>query len=269
MKIFKSFNILNKEINFNEKVGFVPTMGALHNGHLNLIKEAKKKTKKVLVSIYVNPTQFNNKKDFQNYPRNLNKDIIILKKHKVDYLFIPNHKEIYKNVIIKKFKISKKDKVLCAKSRNGHFEGVLTVVNRFMQEIKSKYIFFGNKDFQQVYLIKKYLQDKFDTKIKICKTIRNKNKLPLSSRNILLSNSSLKRSEKISNLLFNFKNKILKKAKNVKLKNSYKIKIIKLCDKLEYFEIRNSVNLSSNIDKKKFKIFVAYYQKNVRLIDNV
>tara|TARA_B100001540_G_scaffold165653_1_gene146556 strand:+ start:1186 stop:1995 length:810 start_codon:yes stop_codon:yes gene_type:complete len=269
MKIFKSFNILNKEINFNEKVGFVPTMGALHSGHLNLIKEAKKKTKKVLVSIYVNPTQFNNKKDFQNYPRNFNKDIIILKKHKVDYLFIPNHKEIYKNGIIKKFKIFKKDKVLCAKSRNGHFEGVLTVVNRFMHEIKSKYIFFGNKDFQQVYLIKKYLQDKFDTKIKICKTIRNKNKLPLSSRNILLSNSSLKRSEKISNLLFNFKNKILKKAKNVKLKNSYKKKIIKLCDKLEYFEIRNSGNLSSNIDKKKFKIFVAYYQKNVRLIDNV
>ena len=94
MKIFKSFNILNKEINFNEKVGFVPTMGALHSGHLNLIKEAKKKTKKVLVSIYVNPTQFNNKKDFQNYPRNFNKDIVILKKHKVDYLFIPNHKEI-------------------------------------------------------------------------------------------------------------------------------------------------------------------------------
>ena len=85
----------------------------------------------------------------------------------------------------------------------------------------------------------------------------------------MLSNSSLKRSEKISNLLFNFKNKILKKAKNVKLKNFYKKKIIKLCDKLEYFEIRNSENLSSNIDEKKFKIFVAYYQKNVRLIDNV
>ena len=85
----------------------------------------------------------------------------------------------------------------------------------------------------------------------------------------MLSNSSLKRSDKISNFLFNFKNKILKKAKNVKLKNSYKIKIIKLCDKLEYFEIRNSVNLSSNKYKKKFKIFVAYYQKNVRLIDNV
>ena len=102
MKIFKSFNILNKEINFKETVGFVPTMGSLHEGHISLIKSAKKKSKQVLVSIFVNPTQFNEKKDFFKYPRNLKKDLIILKKYKVDYLFIPNNSEIYKKNVKKK-----------------------------------------------------------------------------------------------------------------------------------------------------------------------
>ena len=89
MKIFKSFNVLNKEINFNENIGFVPTMGSLHDGHLSLIKIAKKQSKKVLVSIFVNPSQFNDKKDFNKYPRNLNKDIYNLRKLKINYLFIP------------------------------------------------------------------------------------------------------------------------------------------------------------------------------------
>ena len=102
MKIFKSFNILNKEINFNHNIGFIPTMGSLHKGHLSLIKIAKNKSKKILVSIYINPSQFNDKKDFLKYPRSLKKDISILKKLKVDYLFLPHDREIYKKGIKKK-----------------------------------------------------------------------------------------------------------------------------------------------------------------------
>jgi len=269
MKIFKSFNVLNKEINFNENIGFVPTMGSLHEGHLSLIKIAKKKSKKVLVSIFVNPSQFNDKNDFIKYPRNLKKDIYILRNMKINYLFLPNNREIYKKRIKKKLMISKKDKILCAKYRKGHFEGVLAVVSRFMENIHSKYLFLGEKDFQQFYLIKKYLQNKFKTKIIGCKTIRNKNKLPLSSRNKLLSKILLKKSEKISKLLFNFRSKISKDFKNIKLLNSYKSKINKLCDKIEYFEIRNLSNLSKEISKKNFKIFIAYKVNKVRLIDNV
>ena len=269
MKIFKSFNVLNKEINFNENIGFVPTMGSLHEGHLSLIKIAKKKSKKVLVSIFVNPSQFNDKNDFIKYPRNLKKDIYILKKLKVNYLFLPNNNEVYKKGIKKKLMILKKDKILCAKYRKGHFEGVLAVVNRLMKNIHSKYLFLGEKDFQQVYLIKKYLQHKFKTKIIGCKTIRNKNKLPLSSRNKLLSKILLKKSEKISKLLFNFRNKIYKDFKNIKLLNSYRSKINVLCDKIEYFEIRNLTNFSKKISKKNFKIFIAYKVNKVRLIDNV
>jgi cytidyltransferase-related domain len=172
MKIFKSFNVLNKEINFNEIIGFVPTMGSLHDGHLSLIRSAKKKSKKVLVSIFINPTQFNEKKDFDKYPRNLKKDISILKRLKVNYLFLPSKKEIYQKGINKKINILQNDKILCAKYRNGHFEGVLAVVNRFMENIKAKYIFFGEKDFQQIYLIKKYLQKKFSIKIICCRSVR-------------------------------------------------------------------------------------------------
>ena len=269
MKIFKSFKILNKEIDFNESIGFVPTMGTLHNGHLSLIKVAKKKSKKVLVSIFINPTQFNDKKDFLDYPRNINKDILALKKLKVNYLFLPHKNEIYKKGTPKKINISLNDKILCSKYRKGHFEGVLAVVDRLMSEIRAKYIFFGEKDFQQVYLIKKYLKKIHKTKIITCKTIRNKNKLALSSRNLLLSQKLISKCEQISKNLFHYKNKILKDFKNIVLLNEYKLKIMMLCDKVEYFEIRNSINLSKRFSKKNFRIFIAYKQKGIRLIDNI
>ena len=118
MKIITNILDLNKAIYNFKNIGFVPTMGGIHKGHLSLIKNSQKKCKKTLVSIFVNPSQFNDKKDYKNYPRNLNKDIKILKKYKVDYLFIPEVKEIYKNKM-KKFILKKSEKVLCAKSRKG------------------------------------------------------------------------------------------------------------------------------------------------------
>ena len=269
MKIIKSFKVLKKEINFNENIGFVPTMGSLHYGHLSLVNIAKKKSKKVLVSIFINPSQFNDKKDFDNYPRNIKKDILILKKLKIDYLFLPDQKEIYKKKIDKKIRILKKDKILCAKHRKGHFEGVLAVVKRLLSNIKANYIFLGEKDFQQIFLIKKYLEKKFTTKVISCKIIRNKNQLPLSSRNNLLNNRSLKKSEKISKLLLQFKKRIIFNFKNINLLNDYKNKIDQLCDKIEYLEIRNKNNLSNKINCKNFKIFIAYKINKIRLIDNL
>ena len=160
MIIFKSINKLNKEVNFKANIGFVPTMGALHKGHISLINSSKKKCKKTLVSIFINPSQFNKKSDLQNYPRNLKKDIKILKKHKVDYLLIPRTKEIYEKNREKKIKLSKKDKIMCAKYRPGHFEGVLAVINQFLKKIKPKKIFLGDKDYQQLFLIKKLIKKK-------------------------------------------------------------------------------------------------------------
>ena len=178
MIIFKSINKLNKKVNFKANVGFVPTMGALHKGHISLIKESKKKCNKTLVSIFINPSQFNNKKDLINYPKNLYKDIKVLKKIKIDYLLIPKISEIYKNKKNMKIKLDKKDKILCAKYRPGHFEGVLAVINQFLLKIKPKFIFLGEKDFQQIFLIKKFIRNRFKTKIKQCKTVRFINLLP-------------------------------------------------------------------------------------------
>ena len=268
MKIIKSFKVLKQEINFSQNIGFVPTMGSLHKGHLSLINIAKKKSKRVLVSIFVNPSQFNDKKDYQNYPRELENDILKLKKYSVDYLFLPTESEIYQKKINKKINISNNDKILCAKHRKGHFEGVLAVVNRLLQNINSKYVFFGEKDYQQIFLIKKYLK-KFKNKIIICNTVRNKNFLPLSSRNKLLSKISLLKAEKISQLILNFKKKILTNFSNINLLNHYKTIIREHCDNIEYLEVRNKNNLSLSVKKNNFKIFIAYNINKIRLIDNV
>ena len=127
MKIITSIFNLNKEIKNYKNVGFVPTMGGIHKGHISLIKASQKKKSKTIVSIFINPAQFNKKSDFKKYPRNIKKDIAILKKLNVDYLFTPNAKDVYR-FKSKKFNLKKSDKILCAKSRNGHFEGVLDVM---------------------------------------------------------------------------------------------------------------------------------------------
>ena len=269
MIIFKSLNRLNKEVNFKANIGFVPTMGSLHNGHISLIKSSKKICKKTLVSIFINPSQFNKKSDLDNYPRNLKKDIRLLKKLKVDYLLTPNAGEIYKNKKNSKIKINKKDKIMCAIYRPGHFEGVLAVINQFLEKFKPKYIFFGEKDFQQLLLIKRFIKNKFKTKILSCSTIRDKNNVALSSRNILLNVNDIKKSSFIANLLLKFKNKLKKKISLKKKINNiiFEINSIKNI-KIEYLEIRNKNNLSKNYNKNNFKIFLAYYNKKIRLIDN-
>ena len=269
MIIFKSLNRLNKEVNFKANVGFVPTMGSLHKGHISLIKSSKKICKKTLVSIFINPSQFNKVNDLKNYPRNLNRDIKILKKLKVDYLLTPNVSDIYRSEKNKKIKLNKKDKIMCALYRPGHFEGGLAVINQFLQRFKPKCIFFGEKDYQQLFLIKKFIKNKFKTRIFSCSTIRDKSKLALSSRNILLSDNDIKKSSFIAKLLLKFKYKI---KKNISLKKNlnnivFKINSIKNI-KIEYLEIRNKNNLSKNYNKNNFKIFLAYYNKKIRLIDN-
>ena len=269
MIIFKSINKLNKEVNFKANIGFVPTMGSLHEGHISLIKSSKKNCKKTLVSIFINPSQFNKKKDLENYPKNLKKDMKILKKLKVDYLLIPRTKEIYKSNQDKKIKLIKKDKIMCSLHRPGHFEGVLAVINQFLKKTKPTSIFLGEKDYQQLILIKKFINKNFKVRVFACKTIRDKNKVALSSRNSLLSKTDLKKSSYIAGLLLNLKKELKRNIYfKYKIKNIYKkINNIKNI-KVEYLEIRNKKNLLKNYNSSNFKIFLAYYNKNIRLIDN-
>ena len=268
MIIFKSINKLKKKVNIKANVGFVPTMGSLHKGHIALIKKSKQKCTKTLVSIFVNPSQFNKSTDFIKYPRNLNKDLKILKKLKVDYVLVPSIKDIYKTKEQMKIKIKNEDKILCSKYRPGHFEGVLGVISVFLKNIKAKYMFLGNKDFQQIFLIKKYLGNKFSTKIINCKTIRFKNLLAYSSRNNLLSKKNIKNGILISSIIKKFYNQISRDFSKTKEIENIKHKISGICSRVEYLEIRNKNNLKTNINKNNFKIFVAYYFGTVRLIDN-
>ena len=268
MIIFKSINKLKNQVNFKAKVGFVPTMGSLHKGHISLIKISKKECNKTLVSIFVNPSQFNKNNDYKKYPRDLKNDLKILKRLKVDYVLIPSIKEIYKKKSQMKIKLKKNDKILCAKYRPGHFEGVLGVISIFLKSIKAKLMFLGDKDFQQVYIIRKYLEKKFKTKIINCKTIRLKNCFPYSSRNKLLSKKKINNGISISNLLKRYHKNISKEFSKIKEIESIYDRISKKCSRIEYLEIRNKNNLSKNINKKNFKIFIAYYFGKVRLIDN-
>mgnify|MGYP005744807781 FL=1 len=176
MKILLNNTSLFKSLRPFNDLGFVPTMGGIHKGHLSLINKSNKLCKKTIVSIFVNPKQFNNKKDLKSYPRNLKKDLKILKKSKkVDFVYLPKFNDIYKDKNKPKIKLLKKDKILCAKFRKGHFEGVLDVMNKLTKIVKPKKIFMGEKDFQQLYLVKKQLERIYKTKVIPCKKISDKN----------------------------------------------------------------------------------------------
>ena len=266
MKIYKNKYRLINEINKFKSLSFIPTMGALHEGHISLIKKARKKFNKIIVSIYVNPKQFENKIDFKNYPVNFQNDIKLLKKNKVDYLFIPNFKQIFSfkprhNIYVDKF-----EKKLCGKHRAGHFKGVIEVVNRLLEIINPRFLYLGVKDFQQMILIKNHIKKtKIKTKIISCKTIRDKNGLALSSRNQLLNTKERKIAGNIVNFLKRNKKRI--NSRNI---NKFKMVILnKGISKIDYVKILNvkSLNYANRVNKN-CRVFIAYYIREIRLIDN-
>ena len=166
MKLFINKKKLQKEIKKINNINYVPTMVALHKGHESIIKKSLKKSGKTLVSIFVNPKQFNNKRDLNTYPKNNKNDLKILKKLKVDYLFKPSFSDIYNFKTKNKIYLDKFSNELCGQFRKGHFRGVIDVVNRFIEIIEPKRILLGNKDYQQLFLIKKHVKkNKINTKI--------------------------------------------------------------------------------------------------------
>ena len=269
MKILLNNSDLNEALYDVSNLGFVPTMGSLHNGHISLIKKSLKECKKTIVSIFVNPTQFNNKYDYKRYPRNNKNDLSILKKLRVNLLYLPKKNDVYHFKRKSLIRINKKDKILCAKFRKGHFEGVLDVMDRLTKIINPQKIYMGEKDFQQLYLVKKYIKKKCKSKIISCKIIRDKNKLALSSRNLLLNKTELLKAGKIAKNLISFKKKLIKN-KNLKMFLSNKKKeLINLYNiKIDYLELRNISNLKNTNKLRNSKLFFAYYINNVRLIDN-
>ena len=274
MKLIRKINDLNKAIRKENDLGFIPTMGSLHKGHKFLINLSKKRCNKTIVSIFINPTQFNNKNDYISYPRNLNNDLKILKKLKVDFVYLPSINQIYKNKKLPKIILKKSQKILCAKFRKGHFEGVLNVLNRFVKLISPKIMFMGEKDYQQYFLTKNLISQNYKTIVYPCKTIRSSNGMALSSRNKLLNRSDLKTSGFIANKLLKLKISLSKKniidsRQSKKLIQKIKKQLVnKFNIKIEYMECRNLMKLTTDLDNKPFKLFVSYYINNIRLIDN-
>lgn len=269
------YRLLNKQRSFSTKIGLVPTMGSLHMGHLSLIEVAKRKSDFVWVTIFINPTQFNDVNDFKSYPKEIDGDIKKIRSiSKEINIFIPSVNEMYpENISLEKFNFGDIDNILEGKFRPNHFNGVATIVKKLFEIFKPYFVFFGEKDFQQTLIIKKIIYKFFpDINIIICPTIRDKNGLALSSRNKLISKNSLSKCGIIfETLQFAKANYIKVNFVDLLVIIKSKIEIIKNFE-LEYFEIRDEENLviyNQNDYKKSFRGFISVKVEGVRLIDNL
>lgn len=252
----------------SKKINFIPTMGNLHDGHMSLIKKAKKSECLNLVSIYINPLQFNDKYDLKKYPRTIQEDLIKLKKIDVDIVFIPNG--IFNTTNSFTVNLGDIAKKLCGVKRKGHFEGVATIILKFLLLIRPDKIFLGEKDFQQILIIKKLIKDfNFDTKVVLVKTHRDKNGVALSSRNQFVKNSELLK-EVFKNLKF-IRERILSGKFSLlqldRLKDNLKSSGI---DEVNYLELLKESDLTA-LDSRpsKCRLFISVRIENVNLIDNL
>ena len=290
MKIIKDISSLQKNLKLYKDhiytVGFIPTMGSLHKGHVSLIEKSIQENNRTICSIYINPTQFNNNSDLQKYPKNHIEDLDILQKTGCDIVFLPTDHEMYGNKIHSdNYEIDGALSVLEEKKRPGHFSGVLTIVNKLFKLIQPTIAYFGEKDFQQLWIIRhNAIKDNLATKIRSCKTVRDIHGLALSSRNQHLSIDEKLAARNIFKSLTFFKKSIssyfLDEKKSALDKISYeKIKTESLLFisqnrliKLDYFDVIEIENFSfvKNLTKEKsYRALVAVYVGNTRLIDNI
>ena len=275
MKIFHNKLELIEHLNQLRKlglsIGFVPTMGALHKGHLSLLKKSSSNNKVSVVSIFINPTQFNSSSDLSTYPNNLKEDCSLLKSISEEVLvFAPDSKEIYGNkMYVKSFNFQGLDKFMEGEFRNNHFQGVATVVELLLDIVKPDRAYFGEKDFQQLQIIKSL---KTNIKIIGCETQREKSGLALSSRNNKLSSKSKKVASNIFKSLTFLKSNI--SNYNIKDLTNTVIDNINSFDQmnLEYLIIADEDKLvpTDTINfKKKYRAFISVFVDGIRLIDNI
>ncbi len=254
-------------------IGFVPTMGALHAGHISLVERAAGENDIVVVSIFVNPTQFNNPDDLRNYPRTLESDTALLRKFKCDIVFAPDEKTIYPEPDTRTFSFGRLEQVMEGRHRPGHFTGVARVVSKLFSMVKPHRAYFGEKDFQQLAIIQNMVdQMKFDIIIVPCPIIREEDGLAMSSRNALLSQAQ----RKIAPTIYQTMKKVEKKYNTHtinQLKDYFKeaVELSPLL-KIEYVEFADESTLEpidQKLDKQQVRLFVAVLAGDIRLIDNL
>ncbi len=264
-----------KKLNRNNlRIGFVPTMGALHPGHISLIEKSKIETDITVCSIYVNPVQFNNAEDFKNYPVTIEADILNLEKIDCDILFIPLEKEIYPDEIAKKkhFDIGYLETILEGKYRPGHFQGVCMVVEKLLSIVEPTHLFLGQKDFQQSLIIKKLATSIGENlEVRIVPTLREPSGLAMSSRNMRLTEEEKNIASELYQSLLQIK-KELTPGKIEALRNTNIAKLENLGFKIDYLEMATTENLEiiqEFTSQKSLIILIAAFLNNVRLIDNL
>ncbi len=275
MKTYTSIESLKKELKNlkkkNRSIGFVPTMGYLHKGHISLIKRARKDNDIVVASIYVNPLQFGVNEDYGRYPRDLERDKRMLKENGCDILFAPSDKEMYKEQLVS-VRIKDLSEKLCGISRPTHFEGVLTVVAKLFNIVTPDRAYFGEKDFQQYLIIKKMVEDlNFNLKVIACPIVREKDGLAMSSRNTYLSEDERKRALVLYRSLKAGK-EIIEKSGDIKKAKETIREIIEneKPNRIDYIEIYDENGLKEITNDTKYcRIFLAVFFGKTRLIDNM
>ena len=251
------------------KIGLIPTMGSIHNGHLSLVENSMKENFFSITSIFVNPTQFNDLKDFKKYPQNKKQDIEKLNTVKCDAVFFPQIEELYPEGIKRKKTISKYRDILCDKFRPGHFDGVTTVVKSLFNIVTPDAVFFGEKDFQQLKIIKELIKkNNLPIQLINCPSVRSKNGMSLSSRynnfntnqEILFNQISLKINDCVN---------LLKKQIDINnLKNLYQYLEEDKKIKVDYLEVRDDDELLLTQKNKNARLFISFYIEDIRIIDN-
>jgi pantoate--beta-alanine ligase len=275
-KALELHDLLEKKNIGQHEIGFVPTMGALHGGHLSLVDAAKKENRVVICSIFVNPTQFNDAHDFKKYPVTLEKDILMFEGAGCDVLFIPSVEDIYPNGTnnLEHYDLGFLETVLEGKFRPGHFQGVCLVMGRLLKIILPDNLYLGQKDYQQCMVIKKLIEligldDKI--KVNICPTLREDDGLAMSSRNTRLLPDDRIKATTISKALRYLKEN-LKAGDTKKIKDKAKEMLLQKGFLIDYVEIANAdtLELIENWNgKEKVVALVAAFLNNVRLIDNM
>lgn len=258
----------------NKTVGFVPTMGALHEGHLSLLKRSQEKCDLSIVSIFVNPTQFNDPNDFLKYPKLLEKDIELLEDKNCDILFCPDVDEMYPNGLEERlnFPLGFLEEVLEGEKRKGHYQGVVTILNAFFNTIQPDFVFMGQKDFQQVMVVRAFTKVLFpNIQIISCPTERDSDGLAKSSRNLRLSADERQIALRLSQSLFFIKNNINQNNPSKIIEQAKKIYLEHPNIQLEYLEMRDSNTLEpltyETWPKNNAVLLIAAFVGSIRLID--
>lgn len=275
MQVFEIINALQKELSQlkGKSIGLVPTMGALHRGHLSLMNQSLEDNDITVVSVFVNPTQFNDKNDLEKYPRTLDKDTQLVNSLGVDYVFAPTVEEMYPEPDTRVFNYAPQDEVMEGIYRPGHFNGMCQIVSKLFSIVQPTRAYFGEKDYQQLVIVKRMVEDlKLDIEVVGCPIVREKDGLALSSRNALLSKEERENALLISKTLF----ESLKLAANYSLKEtlSFVKNTIQQNDNLElqYFEIVDAntlLPLEEWEDSSSIIGCITVFCGAVRLIDNI